>query len=75
MDNIFQIVAEYGPFPIGIMVGIWMKKWVVSQLIAQSKHENDGLRKEKQALIELVQAKEDRIDKLHDKLEPKNRKV
>lgn len=71
MDKILEVVAQYGPFPVGIMVGIWLSRWANAQLFNLMRRENDALRQEKKELLELIQAKETRIDLLHDKYLPK----
>lgn len=70
-EKIIELVAQYGPFPVGIVVGIVIKNWSVDQLLKSTEKEKDALRKEKRELIDLVKVKEDRIDKLHSKLLPK----
>lgn len=74
-NKILEIVGQYGPFPFGIMVGILINKWVVSKLLNLTEREKEALRQEKKELHELVNAKEDRIDKLHDMLNPQNRRT
>jgi hypothetical protein len=70
--SIIKQVADYGPFPFGIIVGVWINKWSTSTVIQITKEEKDAIRKEKRELQGIIKAKEDRIDALHDKIMPKN---
>lgn len=67
-DKIVELAAQYGPFPLGIVVGISIKKWAFSKVLKLYEREKEALRQEKRELIELVKAKDVRIEKLHDKL-------
>lgn len=69
-DKILELAAQYGPFPVGVVFGVMIKNWSVSKFLDLSEREKESLRKEKRELIELVKAKEDRIDALHNKLLP-----
>ncbi|MDD5759174.1 MAG: hypothetical protein PHI06_08830 [Desulfobulbaceae bacterium] len=74
-DKILGLVAQYGPFPFGVVVGIIIKSWSVDQFLKSAEKEKDALRKEKRELIDLVKVKEDRIDKLHGKLSSKKKEL
>lgn len=67
-DKIIELAAQYGPFPAGIVFGVMIKGWSASQLLKLTEREKKALRDEKRELIELIQAKDSRIDKLHDKI-------
>ena len=67
-----EIIAGYGPFPLGIIVGIFITNHVYSKIINLSEKEKEALREEKSALLEMLAAKEERIDKLHSEIYPQN---
>jgi len=66
MSEFFRIVAEYGPFPLGIIVGIWLARGAYSQSLRYSEKEKAELREEKRQLRETIEAQQKRIDLLHD---------
>ena len=67
-DKILEVVAQYGPFPVGIVFGVMIKRWSDSELMKTLRAEIQTLRDEKSQLLDQIQAKELRIDALHDKL-------
>jgi hypothetical protein len=69
--EIIEVVANYGPFPFGILVGVWIMKWAYAAQTEYIQRENAALRKEKLDILSLVTEKENRIDMLHDKLNEK----
>ena len=67
-DKMLDIAAQYGPFPVGIVVGMYIMKWAISMQLKSSEKEKGSLRKEKTELLEFVTAQQARIDKLHEKI-------
>jgi len=59
---------KVGPFPAGIIVGIWLTKWAINKQFKYMSEEKVALREEKKVQLEYIKAQETRIDKLHDKL-------
>lgn len=68
---ILKQVVSYGPFPFGIIVGIWINRWSTSAVIKMAGEEKAAIREEKKELHGIITAKEARIDALHDRLLPK----
>lgn len=66
MTEFFHIIAGYGPFPFGIVVGIWLANRAYSQSLKYSEQEKSELREEKRQLRETIEAQQKRIDLLHD---------
>jgi prefoldin subunit 5 len=61
-------IAEYGPFPVGIIVGIILARGAYNKAFSYLDEEKKELRNEKKELRETIQAQQERIDKLHDQL-------
>jgi len=72
MDKFIEIVSGYGPFPLGILVGVMLAKAAYSQALEYLERVNTALTEEKKQLRETIEAQQTRIDLLHD--EAYNRK-
>ena len=68
---IIEKVSSYGPFPFGIIIGVWINRWSTSAVIKMAGEERAAIREEKKELHNIIKAKEARIDALHDRLLPK----
>lgn len=67
-NGLAKFVADYGPFPLGIIVGIVLAKFAYSDALSYTQKEKDALREEKKQLRETVDAQQVRIDKLHNEI-------
>jgi len=72
--TILDLAAQYGPFPAGIIIGIYIKQLAYRQTLEYMKEERSAYKDEKKALLELVQSQQVRIDKLHENLHPKQQR-
>lgn len=70
---ISDILKEYGLFPAGIMIGIWLTKWATSEQRKYMELDKKGFSEEKKVLLEVIESQQKRIDKLHKQL-PMERK-
>lgn len=66
IKNLLEIISGYGPFPVGIIVGILIGKWAVTEQFKYMSREIESLRTRNDDLLKIVCAKEDRISILHD---------
>lgn len=66
IKNLLEIISGYGPFPVGIVIGIWIAKWAVDKQFKYMTREIESLKSRNDDLLKLVLAKEDRIAILHD---------
>ena len=64
-QTIIDLAKEYGLFPAGIIVGIWLTKWATSKMLDLMESEKKGLREEKRELHEFIKSQQNRIDKLY----------
>lgn len=69
-ETIGKIFIDYGPFPAGIIVGMWLTKWSISQQLKYSEKEKDAIREEKKQALKLIESQQKRIDRLHEKIAP-----
>lgn len=69
-ETIGKLFLDVGPFPTGILVGMWITKWSISQQLKFSEREKTALREEKKQLLKLIENQQKRIDKLHEKIAP-----
>ena len=67
-DAVGDFLLKYGPFPSGIVVGMWLTKWAISKQLMYMDKEKMALRNEKKELMEYIKAQEKRIDQLHERL-------
>jgi len=67
-ETIAEILREYGPFPGGIVVGIWLTKWAVSKQFRYMESDKKQLREENKQLRGFLESQQKRIDSLHEKL-------
>jgi hypothetical protein len=65
---VWNTIAEYGPFPIGIIVGMYFAKSAYSSAIKYLNEEKKELREEKKELRNTIEAQQKRIDILHDRV-------
>ena len=68
MEKIIEIVSSYGPFPFGIVVGIYLAKAAYDRATGYLHSEVSALRDEKKHLRETITNQQKRIDVLHDKI-------
>jgi len=66
LTTLIEAVAKFGPFPLGILVGIILARFAYRDALMYSEKEKTALREEKKQLRETVQAQQERIDKLHE---------
>ena len=69
-ETIANKVAEYGPFPFGIIVGIYIKELAEKKVYELMKQEREAHKEEKKELTALLKAQQGRIDILHKELYP-----
>ncbi len=67
IKTFFDFISQYGPFPAGIVFGVWICRWAIKQQLDYMGSEIDSLRKERDKLTEIIYAKENRIMMLHNK--------
>lgn len=67
-DKILDLAAQYGPFPVGIVVGMWIKQWGTKLYFQSTEKEKEHLRSQIKDLHDVVKSKDDRISKLHNDL-------
>ncbi|MBF0556088.1 MAG: hypothetical protein HQK96_16305 [Nitrospirae bacterium] len=74
--KLLEIVDQYGPFPVGIFIGIWIKRWSMDKYFKSSEREKGALYNQIKELYVTIKSKDDRIDKLHNTISTlsKNRK-
>ena len=65
---IIDTVAQYGPFPVGIFLGMCISHVAHKELVKNIKEEKKDLREEKKELLKSLENKEARIDTLHKQL-------
>ncbi len=68
IKSIFEIISGYGPFPVGIIIGVWIGKWAVTEQFKYMTREINSLRSRNDDLLKIIDVKEERIMKLHDKI-------
>ena len=68
LDQILPFAVEYGPFPLGIITGIFITRRVDNKILDMMQKEKEALRQEKKELLELIDIKDDRIEALHNQL-------
>lgn len=66
IKSILEIISGYGPFPVGIIIGIWIGKWAITEQFKYMSREIESLRSRNDDLLKIVYAKENRISILHD---------
>jgi hypothetical protein len=66
MDKFIEIIAGYGPFPAGIIVGVWLARGAYNRALTYMEKITIELREEKKQLRETIEAQQKRIDLLHD---------
>lgn len=71
---IIDAVAQYGPFPVGIIVGMYISRIAHKESIENIKEEKKDLREEKKELLKALENKEERLDTLHRQLTDKEDK-
>lgn len=69
IEKFFEFAAEYGPFPGGIIVGVWINRWASSKAFAFLDRELKYAQKERDKLFDTLKNQELRLDKLHDMLD------
>ncbi len=67
-DKALELVAQYGPFPVGILIGMWIKSASMKMYFKSSEKEKDSLRKQGENLHDIIESKNERIEKLHDEI-------
>lgn len=69
MDEILKTITEaivtYGPFPVGIVVGILLARFAYHDAMKYINEEKNSLREEKKQLRDTIEAQQQRIDLLH----------
>jgi len=70
-DKAIEIAAQYGPFPFGIVIGIFINQIAYHKTFAYVREEKKAYDEEKKELMKLIQTQQGRIDKLHETLYPK----
>jgi hypothetical protein len=65
-QSFLEIVSQYGPFPVGIVFGVWISRWATKQQFEYMGKEIDALRKEREKIVDIVRSQESRIDILHN---------
>jgi prefoldin subunit 5 len=68
----WDTIAQYGEFPIGIVIGMFLTKSAYSDTIKYLNEEKKELREEKKELRKTISSQQTRIDTLHDKVFPAN---
>lgn len=71
-SKIIDAIITYGPFPVGIIVGILLDRWSMSKYFKSTESEKHSLREQVKESQNLIKSKNDRIDKLHDQIEKKS---
>ena len=66
--NIWGTIKEWGPFPSGIIIGIWLARGAYNKALDLMKNEIEQMRTEKQELRQTIVAQQERIDVLHDRM-------
>jgi prefoldin subunit 5 len=64
----WKTIAEYGQFPVGIIVGIYLARSAYNKALNYMNEEKRELRNEKKELQGTIEAQQQRIDILHDKI-------
>lgn len=67
-DNVLNLAAQYGPFPIGNIVGIYITNIAFSKVAELTKQKEAAQSESIRHLTELIESQQARIDKLHDEL-------
>jgi len=75
MDKFFEIIAGYGQFPFGIVVGIWLARGAYNQALKFMGQTHASLLEEKKQLRETVEAQQKRIDLLHDEAYSEKKRI
>ena len=75
VSEVVRIVSGYGPFPFGILIGMWFASRAYRTALNYSDKEKDELREEKRQLRETIEAQQKRIDILHDTAFKQKRKI
>lgn len=65
---VWSTIAGYGPFPIGIVIGIYLARSAYSTALKYLNEEKKELREEKRELRKTIDAQQKRIDTLHDRV-------
>lgn len=63
-----ETLSQYGPFPLGVFLGIMIARWGFDKQVGYMNKTQEELQREKQALITHIETQNGRIEKLHDKL-------
>jgi hypothetical protein len=67
-SNIVKVASEYGPFPAGSVVGIFIS-WLANKDVMKLHMQADSAHRETVAnLSELLKVQQARIDALHEQL-------
>ena len=66
---VIGVLAQYGPLPVGVIIGIWIHKWSVEQLIKNLEKQKADWDKQRNDHDKRMKTNYDRIEKLHDKLQ------
>ena len=70
-NTIFNLVGQYGPFPVGIAFGVWIKSRSMDRVIDLIEREKVAIRQEKRELLVMIEGQHNRIEKLHEKFDSK----
>lgn len=64
-EKIIELASQYGPFPVGIIVGLYIKELAEKRIFELARQEREAHSEEKKELSKLLEAQQARIDKLH----------
>ena len=67
-STLVELLSKYGPFPLGVGVGLFIRGQTFKEVLKYAQQERDSINKEKEQLFQIINAKDERIEKLHDQL-------
>jgi hypothetical protein len=68
--DFLDIVKQYGPFPVGILLGLWIRGLTFREIKKSHLREIRAYDRTNKNLNKMILAQEKRIDKLHKKIKP-----